>query len=141
MRSLLCCLLLLTTASQAAAPAQQVSDGTPYITAIRILHIRKVSLMSRLIEINYHLMGCSLVKNGCSVGSQLSFWMQTGTQEENCYQWFSEVLAMEASNQSAKPYPYLEVVTEPGQVLTDEGLWVYPVGTVSCNGALDWTNP
>jgi hypothetical protein len=97
-------------------------------------------MLARLIQINEHTMGCQLLQGGCSVGPRLSFRIQTGIQEENCYQWFSAIRVMETTYLYAKPYPYLELVTQSGQIWTDEELWVYPLGSVSCNGALDWTS-
>lgn len=139
MKSLLGWLLLLTSAGQAAVIPPQVWNGSPHITSVRILHVNGVPMMARLIQISYHTMGCQLLKDGCSVGSQLSFWMQTGSQEHNCYQWFSAILLMESTSPNATPYPYLQLLTQPSQLWTDEGLGVYPVGAVSCNGSLDWT--
>lgn len=141
MKLLLCCLLLLTAVSQAASPPLQVWDGTPLVTRVQTLHVRGVPMLARLIQINEHLMGCGLVSGGCSVGPRLSFWMQSGwvqsgDQARNCSLWYSAIQAMQAPN--PKPYPYLELVTRPGQIWTDEGLWVYPLGSVTCNGALDW---
>jgi len=140
MKILFCCLLLLTTVSQAAVPEVLVWDGTPHVTEVQLFHVSGVPMMARLIQINSHLMGCQLMQGGCSVGPPLSFWIQTGIQEENCYEWFSEIREMETTYPNARPYPYLELVIGPGNIWTDEGIWVYPAGSVRCNGALDWTS-
>jgi len=140
----LCGLLFLSAVSQAASPALQVWDGTPLVTKVQTLHVRGVPMLARLIQISSHTMGCGLVSGGCPVGSRLSFWMQSGwvqsgDQARNCSLWFSAILAMQATSPNARPYPYLELVTQAEQLWTDEGLWVYPSGSVTCNGALDWT--
>jgi hypothetical protein len=93
-----------------------------------------------MIKIKDHPMGCQLL-NRCPVGVQISFWMQTGNQELNCNRWYAAVLLMESAKPRATPYPYLELVTQGTPLWTDEGIWVYPSGTLSCNGALDWTGP
>jgi len=131
--------VLLTAVSEAAAPPFQVWDGTPLFTTTQTLHVGGTPLKARLIKINDHPMGCGLVKFGCPGPVEMSFWMQTGNQEANCHHWYSAVSLMESARPNATPYPYLELVTQGGQIWTDEGLWVYPPGLVTCNGALDWT--
>jgi hypothetical protein len=143
MKSLLCCLLLLTAISQAATPPLQVWYGTPLVTKVQTLHVQGVPIAVRLIQINNHPMGCVPLSGGCTDGPLLSFWMQSGwmqsgDQARNCSLWYSAIVAMQATNPNARPFPYLELATKPGQIWTDEGLWVYPSGSVSCNGALDW---
>jgi hypothetical protein len=126
---------VFTTLPYAAAPPVQVWTGVPIFTQFRTLHINGTPVKVRLIEVKYRLMGC---KSGCSGGPDLSFWLQIGPDQWNCSRWFSALLAMESLNREGTPYPYLELVTGAPQVWTDEGVWIYPVGEVSCHGALDW---
>ncbi len=140
MKSAFFCLLLLTTICY-AAPAPTISNwyGKPQNNSVRTLHVNGVPMTARLIMINSHQMGCSGQGNACSAGPQLSFWIQNGTQSLNCSQWYQAVQLLEERNPA--PYPYLQlVVTTSNQVWTDERIWVYPPSSVSCNGALDWTN-
>jgi hypothetical protein len=92
-----------------------------------------------MIKIKDHPMGCGLVKGGCPIDVEMSFWMQTGNEEANCRRWYSAISLLESVNRKATPYPYLEMVAQGGPISTDEGIWIYPSGVVSCNGALDWT--
>ena len=90
------------------------------------------------VTINLHQMGCSITGGGCYVGpASAAFLIQDGTQAKNCSKWQQAVLLLE--KRKPKPYPYLELlVTESNRIVTDEGAWVYPADSVSCNGALDW---
>jgi fructose-1,6-bisphosphatase len=89
------------------------------------------------VTIRLHQMGCSTTSSGCSGRGSANFWIQDGTQGKSCSQWQEAVSLLEKRN--PKPYPYLELlVIDSNQILTDEGVWVYPAGSVSCNGALDW---
>jgi hypothetical protein len=139
MRLPLFCLLALTAVCQAAAPPLQVWDGKPISSSTQILHLAGKAVSVRTITIASHPMGCQLIKNGCPLNYQLSFVMQAGTQEANCGRWFTSILSQEQANQAATPYPFFELVTQPGQVFTDESIWILPAGTVACYGALDWT--
>jgi hypothetical protein len=90
------------------------------------------------VTINLHQMGCSINGSGCYGGvASAAFLIQDGTQARNCSNWQKAVLLLE--KRKTTPYPYLELlVTQSNQIVTDEGVWVYPANSVSCNAALDW---
>src|SRR5271157_5747916 len=139
MKSLFCCLLLLITTICYAAPAPSalVWFGTPQAPQKSTLHVNGVPMTVWKVTINLHQMGCSITGTGCASPGGANFWIQDGTQAKNCSNWQQAVLLLQ--KRRPVPYPYLELlVTNSNQILTDEGIWVYPATSVSCNGALDW---
>lgn len=131
-----CLLLVLTTFAHAAAPSRKVAwTGVPQFTESRILHIGRQQVTAELIEMRYHQMGCQV---GCSDGPVFSFWMQIGSDQDNCSRWYSQVLALEAQLAGSDSSSFLELDTVGSQVPTEEGIRFYPAGTVSCHGVLDW---
>jgi len=141
MKSLFCCLLLLTTICYAAPapPSALIWFGTPQAPHKSTFHVSGAPMTVWTITINLHQMGCSTSSSGCSSQGSINFWIQDGTQAKNCSQWQKAILLLENQKRTPKPYPYLELqVTQPNQILTDEGQWIFPASSVSCNGALDW---
>ena len=139
MKSLFCCLLLLTTICYAApAPSALVWFGIPQAPQKSTLHVNGVPMTVWNVTINLHQMGCSITSSGCYRGpASAAFLIQDGIQAKNCSNWQKAVLLLE--KRKTKPYQYLELlVTDSNQIVTDEGAWVYPANSVSCNGALDW---
>jgi hypothetical protein len=107
-------------------------------TNTETLHVRGVPIVVRYIQTTDHPMGCTQQIGDCGNDNTFSFLIQVGAQATNCHHWFTKILKMETANPAATPYPYLELVTEAGEILTDEGLWTFPEGTITCNGSLDW---
>jgi hypothetical protein len=138
MKTLLGCLLLLlaTFAHAAGAPPRKVWTGVPQFTESRILHIGRVAVTVEHIEMTYHQMGCMVP---CADGPVLSFWMQIGSDQDNCSRWYSRVLALETELAGSNSSAFLQLATVGLQFPTDEGIRFYPAGRVSCQGALDWT--
>jgi hypothetical protein len=141
MKSLFCvALILATSACYAADSSVQVWNGKPRATRTLTLHVDGQPMSVTRIEIMEHSMGCMLETGNCFVRNTLVFWIQAGAQAQNCQKWFSTVHRQETTIPEATPYPYLQLVTGSEQVLTDEGISVYPVGAVTCNGSLDWVD-
>jgi hypothetical protein len=136
MKTLLGCLLLvLTTFAHAAAPSRKVWTGSPQFTESRTLHIGGATVTVVLIEMRYHQMGCMV---SCSDGPVLSFWMQSGPNQDNCSRWYSNVVTLEAQLAGSDSNSFLELDTVGSQVSMEEGIRVYPASAVSCHGVLDW---
>jgi len=142
MKLLLCIALVLTASVSYAAPASyQILDGTPFLTQTSILHVNGQAMPVQFIAVTKHSMGCVLPTGNCYPGTQLTFWIEAGAQAQNCSKWYSTILRRETNNPRAVPYPYLELVTQPAaSILTDEGIFVFPLGSITCSGSLDWVN-
>ena len=145
MKTLLAILLstVLAAAQTQSAPPLQVWDGVAKFMEQGVAHVQGKPLEIRAFVIEYHQMGCT-PKDGCPMGLWLFFYLQTGDPASGCARWFHYVLAKELKDvpkPNASPYPYIELVidTSQQQIKTDEGFLVYPSGSVSCNGAMDWT--
>jgi len=136
MKSLLCIALILTASVSYAAPASyQILDGKPFLTQTSILHVNGQAMPVRFIAVTKHSMGCV----NCFAGEKLTFWIEAGEQAQNCSKWYSTILRRETNNPRAVPYPYLELVfMQSAPILTDEGIFVFPLGSITCNGSLDW---
>jgi hypothetical protein len=129
-------LLLLATFAHAAAPPRKIWTGVPQFTESRILHIGRVPVSVERIEMRSHQMGCQV---NCSDGPVFSFWMQSGSNQQNCSRWYSRILALETELAGSDSSAFLELTTVGSQFSTDEGIRFYAAGSVSCHGALDWT--
>jgi hypothetical protein len=136
----LCCLLLLSAFSYASDPLVQTWDGKPLSTNTETLHVQGAPIVVRFIQTTDHPMGCTRPIGDCGNDDTFSFLIQVGPQATNCHRWFARILKMETADPAATPYPYLELVSQAGEILTDEGVWIFPVGTITCNGSLDWNN-
>jgi hypothetical protein len=59
---------------------------------------------------------------------------KTWGQSSWCQWWFSEVATLELQNPKHLPYPFFEMnmLTSASPLQTDEGIPVYPAGSVTC---------
>lgn len=125
----------------AARAPEYISDGVPNTNNTTTLHLSGVAVKVRVISVYDHVIGCTPI-TGCAQGPLLTFWIQSGAQASNCSQWYTKIRSLEHLNPATSPYSYLELVNiNGGLLLTDEGIYMYPLGTLVCNGALDWNPP
>ena len=70
------------------------------------------------------------VEAGAGGGANKSNW----SQSQWCQWWFNQVAQLETQDSQQIPFPYLQVNLPAGvaQIQTDEGIPIYPAGSVTC---------
>lgn len=126
---------------QNGVPRFTAMNGLPTDNIRLTLHVQGKPVAARLLAIKYHRMGCEIY-DFCQIGLNIPFRLETGADEANCSLWHKEVRALDKGKDPyTGPFAYLEMVFDSTfkQILTDEGLYLFPAGAVKCNGSLDWT--
>jgi hypothetical protein len=132
--------LLLAIPSR-AQQSMNILTGLPIYFGNQRLHVQGQPINAYLIVVSLYPMNTpppwpvglwlnTYVQSDASPGIEKSTW----GQGQWCRWWFNEVQQVESQNSQDLPFPYLEVnvPTTVQPIQTDEGIPVYPAGSVTC---------
>jgi hypothetical protein len=132
--------LLLAISSQ-AQQSMNIQTGLPIYFGTQWLHVQGQPISAYLIVVSIYPMN---TPPPWPVGLWLNTYLQTDAspgiekttwgQGQWCRWWFNQVQQVEGQNSQELPFPYLEVnlSTTVPLIQTDEGISVYPAGSVTC---------
>lgn len=139
-----CFLATMTLLPAIPSQAQQrvsIQTGLPIYFGTQTLHVQGQAISAYLIVVSIYPMNTpppwpaglwlnTYLQTDASLGIEKSTW----GQGQWCRWWFSEVQQAEGQNSQELPFPYLEVNLPASVPLiqTDEGISVYPAGSVTC---------
>jgi hypothetical protein len=133
--------LLLLAIPSLAQQTAQIWTGTPVNFGTLMLHVQGQPIVVYEFVVSIYPMN---TPPPWPVGLWLYNYVQadsgdpkdksTWGQSSWCRWWFFQVAAQEQTNPKHVPYPFFEYNLQTGTTLlqTDEGIPVYPAGTVTC---------
>jgi hypothetical protein len=141
--------LLPSIATWGQTTPQAVFVGTTISVSQQILHIKGVPVQVHdytiaLYQMNTPPPGTDLAINFAVQDEAPVTLLGDHTNTWYCDQWFQRVSTLEkTANAQGTSYPYLEINVATGThwVSTDEGVQIYPPGSVSCWEARGWFGP
>ncbi len=118
-----------------------IQTGLPVGYSTLTLHVQGQPVSVELIVVSLYPMNTpppwptglwlySYVQADSGGGANKSSW----GQGQWCHWWFNQVTQAETENPEQLPFPYLQVNLPVGVVMvqTDEGIPIYPAGSVTC---------